>query len=64
MKNSFVNISNNLDRPTVDLYRSVDEAAKASGAAYLVVGASARDLLLQHGYGMKVTSFDFAADSF
>ena len=54
MINSFVNISDSLDRPTVDLYRSVDEAAKSVGAAYLVVGASARDLLLQHGYGMKV----------
>jgi predicted nucleotidyltransferase len=51
---SLINISGKLDQPTIELYRTVDEAAKAVGSTYLVVGASARDLLLHHGYGMVV----------
>jgi predicted nucleotidyltransferase len=54
MTNSLINISGKLDQPTIELYRAVNEAAKSVGSAYLVVGASARDLLLHHGCEMTV----------
>lgn len=54
MSNSLINISEKLDRPTVALYRAVSEAAAKVGAEFIVVGASARDLLLQHGYGLRI----------
>jgi len=50
-----INISEKLDRPTIALYRAVSEAASTIGVEYIVVGASARDLLLQHGYGLRLT---------
>ena len=54
MSNSLINISEKLDRPTITLYRAVSEAASEIGVEFIVVGASARDLLLQHGYGLRI----------
>lgn len=54
MTNISIDISNKLDQLTIELYRAVDHAARAVECEYLVVGASARDLLLHHGYGMNI----------
>ena len=54
MTNSSLNISGKLDLPTVELYRAVDSAVHAIRAKYLIVGASARDLVFQHGYGIRI----------
>jgi len=54
MSNLLINISEKLDRPTIALYRAVSKAASEIGVEYIVVGASARDLLLHHGYGLRI----------
>lgn len=54
MTNTLVDISNKLDQPTVELYRAVDQVTRSMECDYLVVGASARDIVLHHGYGFKI----------
>jgi predicted nucleotidyltransferase len=54
MKRESLNISGKLDSASVNVYRAVSEAAKWQSVDYLVVGASARDLVLHYGYGFNV----------
>ena len=54
MKFALLDISNKLDEPTIELYRAVDNAVHTIGANYLIVGASARDLIFLHGFGLTV----------
>ena len=54
MTNSYLNISDKFDNlALVDLLRSVDAVAKASGIPFFVVGATARDIVLWYGYGIR-----------
>lgn len=53
MTNSYLNISDKFDDSAlVDLLRSIDVVAKASGISFFVVGATARDIVLWYGYGI------------
>jgi predicted nucleotidyltransferase len=59
-----LNISGKIESSLVDLCAIVAECATQLQIPYLVVGASARDMVLHHGYGAKVqratTDIDFA----
>ncbi len=54
MTNSLLNIAGKVDQPTIELYRAVAKAVEAIEAEYLVVGASARDLVFKHAYGIEI----------
>lgn len=64
MSSTLLNISGKIDPATVALYRQVSEVADELNMPYMVVGASARDLVLHHGYGARIqratTDVDFA----
>lgn len=64
MTTELLDISNELDAVTVAIYRDVAEVATALRINYLVVGASGRDLILGHAYGVEIqratNDYDFA----
>ena len=66
MTTGSLDISNELDEGTVAIYRDVAEVATALDINYLVVGASGRDLILSHAYGVEIrratNDYDFAFD--
>jgi predicted nucleotidyltransferase len=49
-----LNISGKIDNDTVKLLGVVDQVAKDMGTPYLIVGATARDLVMHYGYGAPV----------
>lgn len=49
-----LNVSGKLDALTVDVYRAVSEAITRHRLEFLVVGASARDLVLHYAYGTPI----------
>jgi len=54
MSNILLNISGKTDSDTVELYACVSEAADRLNIPFVVVGASARDIVLHYGYGARV----------
>lgn len=52
--NTLLNITGELADGLVELYQVINEQATALGIPYLVVGATARDIVLVHGYKAKV----------
>ncbi|HEX7037302.1 MAG TPA: hypothetical protein VF210_16140 [Pseudomonadales bacterium] len=64
MTNELLDISDKLDPGTIAIYRDVADVAREFDIEYLVVGASGRDLILRHAYGMEVqratNDYDFA----
>ena len=66
MMKELLDISGKLDSASVDVYRAVAEATEQQSIDYLVVGASARDLILHHGYGLRIQratlDLDFAVE--
>ena len=46
-------LSGKIDRPTVDALAALKQEADALGLPFFVVGASARDLILKHCYGIE-----------
>lgn len=66
MKRKLLNISGKIDSATTELLRVVNEIAQKCGFEYLVVGATARDLVLHHGYGVRIerasADIDFAVE--
>ncbi|MBK8677034.1 MAG: nucleotidyl transferase AbiEii/AbiGii toxin family protein [Cellvibrionales bacterium] len=53
MNNTSLNITNKLETPIIKLLMTVDQATCALGIPYVIVGATARDMIFQHGYGRK-----------
>ena len=53
MPNISLNITNKLETPIIKLLMTVDQATCALGIPYVIVGATARDMIFQHGYGRK-----------
>lgn len=51
--NTSIDLSGKLDGSTKTLFRIVDESVKEIGAKYLLVGATARDLLYHHAFGVE-----------
>jgi predicted nucleotidyltransferase len=59
-----LNISGKIDQSTVELLGVVDQVANETGTPYLIVGATARDMVMHYGYGAAVqratADLDFA----
>ena len=59
-----LDLSGKIDPKSVAIYGAIDKAARELVIPYVVVGASARDLILHYGYGARVTrataDIDFA----
>ncbi|MBN4055509.1 hypothetical protein JYU12_02065, partial [bacterium AH-315-K03] len=53
MNDLSLNISGKIDSETVALYESVSDTAEKLDIPFVVVGASARDIVLQYGYGAQ-----------
>lgn len=49
-----LDLSGKLDKKSIAVYTAIDEAARELDIAYVVVGASARDLVLHYGYGARL----------
>ena len=60
---SSMNLSGKIDQPTIDLFILVDRITTALDMPYLVVGATARDIVYHHRFGTPVkratTDVDF-----
>ncbi|MDG1816004.1 MAG: nucleotidyl transferase AbiEii/AbiGii toxin family protein [Glaciecola sp.] len=54
MENTLLNIAGKLPQGLVELYQLVDKATRALAIPYLVVGATARDIVLVHGYNATI----------
>ena len=54
MMNTLLNIIDKIPEGLVELYQMVDNHAAALGIQYLVVGATARDIIFVHGYNAKI----------
>jgi predicted nucleotidyltransferase len=67
MSDTLINITGKLDQPTIELFIAVNEVMVNADAGYLVVGASARDLVLHFGYGTRIdratSDIDFGINS-
>lgn len=61
---SLLDISGRIDPSIVEIYKAVSSCADQLGIPYLVVGASARDIVMELGFGVKATrgttDIDFA----
>jgi predicted nucleotidyltransferase len=53
MSNSLLDLSGKIDSALVEVLDAVAEVASAKGIPYFVVGATARDVVLSHGYGIE-----------
>jgi predicted nucleotidyltransferase len=49
-----LNLSGKIDQDTVDLLTLVNQVTLEMGIEYLVVGATARDLVMHYGYGARI----------
>lgn len=54
MRKTLLNISGKIDAFTVAIYEQIATVAEAQKIPFFVVGATARDLVLHHGYGIEV----------
>lgn len=54
MKSISLNITGKIDAPTVAILDAVHQTAGALGVAYVVIGATARDLILHYGHGAPI----------
>ncbi len=53
MTNIFLNLSGKIENPVVDALQILKKVADSSGVNFFVVGASARDFILRHQYGIE-----------
>ena len=51
-----LDLSRKIDPITKQLYRIIDQVTNGLGISFVVVGATARDLVLHHGYGSPLRS--------
>lgn len=54
MDNISFNLSGKIDKPIIEALSVLKTVADSLGVTFFVVGASARDIVLQHGYGIDV----------
>ena len=55
MTENLLDLSGKIDEPVVWIYETIHKIADSSGIKYFIVGASARDMILSHGYGINTT---------
>jgi len=51
---TLLNLSGKIDPQTITVFETVDRVLDELGTPYVIVGATARDLVLHHGYGAKL----------
>lgn len=56
MTSTSLDLSGKIDPITKELYRMIDQVTNELGISFVVVGATARDLVLHHGYGVDIRS--------
>ena len=49
-----LDLSGKIDAKSIAIYSAIDNAARELDIPYVVVGASARDLVLHYGYGASI----------
>jgi len=54
MQSELIDIAGKIDRGTVSVFHDVAEVALNVGVPYVVIGATARDLVLHHYYGARI----------
>ncbi|MFK3864655.1 hypothetical protein [Pseudoalteromonas rhizosphaerae] len=54
MQNTSLNVASKLPRGLVELYLLINAQADALAVPYLVIGATARDIILHHGFGAVI----------
>lgn len=54
MRKTLLDISGKIDAFTVAIYEQITTVAEAQKIPFFIVGATARDLVLHHGYGIEV----------
>ncbi len=54
MKKNLLNISGKINEVFIDIYDLINTVSKSLAIPYCVIGATARDLILMHGYGQKI----------
>jgi len=66
MNSALLNVSGKLDKNTVAVYQSIAEVAQQLNVPFLIVGASARDLVLHYGHNAEIAratrDIDFAIE--
>jgi predicted nucleotidyltransferase len=53
MTKNLLNISGKISKPIVSIYALIDEIAKQNRLPYFIIGATARDIIFEHAYGIK-----------
>ncbi len=53
MNKNLLDLSGKIDELTVSIYETIARIMDSSGIKYFIVGASARDMILSHGYGIR-----------
>ena len=53
MNKNLLDLSGKIDELTVSIYETIARVADSSGIKYFIVGASARDMILRHGHGIR-----------
>jgi len=53
MRRTLLNISGKLDPFTVAIYEQIATLAESQKIQFFIIGATARDLILRHGYGIE-----------
>ena len=53
MTKNFIDLSSKIDTLTGDLFADITGAAAYLGIPFFVVGATARDMILTYGYGIR-----------
>jgi len=54
MRKTLLNISGKLDPISIAIYEQIAKIAMSQKIPFFIIGATARDLILHHGYGIKV----------
>ena len=55
MKGNLLDLSRKIDNPTREIFECIAHAADSLNIPFFVVGAAARDIILQYGYGILTT---------
>jgi predicted nucleotidyltransferase len=62
MKKNLLNLSGKIDSLTIELLHDVSAVAESLTVPFFVIGATARDILLSYGHGIKTTRITMDVD--
>ncbi len=54
MNNTLLNISEKISEPIIDIYDLIAKIANEQNVRFFVIGATARDIVFEHGYNIPV----------